>query len=176
MAFGKLVGTATTAASAPKEPGGRYAGIRPPSAGVDTLKAGEYILELKSCKKSRKGTTALIDCVVLESATPEGSQPDPSQVKTMMINFGGNSFDMGMSRVLSLAMALCNCETLAQLATEEPHYDELMDLICGQRVDSKIYGDDPVSGRKIWARGYNSATLAQRGDPFVNWEFGIAKD
>jgi hypothetical protein len=93
-----------------------------------------------------------------------------------MINFGGNAFDTGMARVLSLAMAICNCETLVQLQADEPNYDELMDLICGQRVDSKIYGENPFAGRKIWARGYNSATLSQRGDPFVNWEFGIAKD
>jgi hypothetical protein len=174
MAFKSTTTTAATPSASMGAPGGRYAGIRPAMPTTDLLKAGEYVLELVTGKGSRKGTTAIIKCKVLEAAGDGATQPGPD-VRQFMINFGGKAFDTGIARLVSLCMAICNCETLEQLAAEEPHYDELIDLLCGKRENSEYYGGDPAAGRKIWAKGWNSAALSSRGEPFVNWEFGMVE-
>lgn len=172
--------TTTTAAATPSgaassAPGGRYAGIRPPAESADMLKGNaEYVLELVTTKGSRNGQTAIVRCKVLEAAGEGATQPGPD-VRQLMINFGGKAFDTGIARLVSLAMAICGCATLEQLAAEEPHYDELIDLLCGKRAQSEHYGSDPAAGRKIWAKGWNSTALSSRGDPFVNWEFGLVE-
>lgn len=175
MAFKSTTTTATATASAPASnlPGGRYAGIRPAGGEDDMLKGNaEYVLELVTAKGSRKGQTAIIKCKVLEAAG-DGATPVGPEIRQFMINFGGKSFDTGIARLVSLSMAICSCPTLQALATEEPHYEELIDLLCGKRAHSEHYGSDPVAGRKIWAKGWNSSNLSSRGDPFVNWEFGL---
>lgn len=176
MAFKSSATTAAPAASAGTKPvGGRFAGIRPPQPGLELLEPGEYVLELIDSKGSRKGSTALVQARVVES-TGDGATPAGPDTRRLMINFGGNAFDAGSARLVSLAMAVCGCETVEQLASEEPNYDQLIDLICGARNHSEIYGDNPLAGRKVWARGWAATTLAKGGKPFVNWEFGIAAD
>jgi hypothetical protein len=177
MAFKNSTGAAVSVpvAGSAKPIGGRYAGIRPPTAGVEMAKAGEYVFEGVDTKGSRKGATALIQAKVIQS-TGDGCTPVSDKTVRLMINFGGNAFDVGSARLVALAMALCNCETVEQLAAEEPHYDELIDLLCGARVQSEHYGENPIAGRKFWARGWYSEALSKKGDPFVNWEFGIAAE
>jgi hypothetical protein len=175
MAFKSSTATASPAATGAKPVGGRYAGIRPPQPQNALLSAGEYVLELIDSKSSRKASTAIVKAKVLQSEG-EGATPADGKEYILMINFGGKAFDAGSARLVSLAMAVCGCETVEQLGQEEPNYDQLIDLICGARNHSEVYGDNPLAGRKVWARGWKSAALSKSGEAFVNWEFGIAAD
>lgn len=177
MAFKSSAATAaaTAPSNEPKPVGGRYAGIKPPQEGIELLKPGEYILELLGNKGSRKGTTAMVQCKVLQSEGDGATKPGPD-IRQFMINFGGKSFDSGISRIISLSMAVCQCATMADFERDEPQYEELIDLICAKRVDSKTYGDAPLAGRKVYARGWAGAQLAGMREPFVNWEFAIPEE
>ena len=179
MAFksSSVASPSTTTTSSVKKPvGGRYAGIRPPGPGIEALKAGEYVLELVGSKNSRKGSCAMIQCIVIDSQGDGCTPVKDREVRQFFINYGGDAWDAGSARLVALAMAVCGCSTVEQLADEEPKYDELIDTVCCKRDSSEQYGDNPLEGRKIYARGWGSEKLSKRGDPFVNWEFGIPED
>lgn len=177
MAFKVSSQTAAPAASQGAKPvGGRYAGIRPAPPALTSLKGdAEYILELVTHKLARSQTCTMIHCKVLK-AEGENATPKSDETCQFFINFGGAAYDSGIARVVALAMAVCGAETVEQFWAEEPHGDELIDIICGKRDRSEHYGDNPLNGRKIYARGLNAQQLSKRGDPFVNWEFGVAAE
>lgn len=182
MAFNKSNVTASTAKADPGLPGGRYAGIRPRPPSAEKLRAGEYILVGVKSELSRKKGTAMCYAKVEQStgggdfnnvfrpATTPGEDP-----RLFMINFAGKSYDSGIERLLQLTMTVANCATIEQLAKDEPHYDELLDLLAHTREHSEHYPDNPLAGVRFWARGRNSTTIADDGEPFVNWEFGITE-
>jgi len=174
MAFGKpAVQASTTPGGA--TPGGRYSAIRPRAAGPDKLKQGEYVLEGVSTALSRKGGTVLIQAKVKKCEGKDATAPSDA-TKLVMLNFVGNSADAGLARLVQLAMALCNCETVEQMNEEQPHWEDLVDLLCCKIRKSEHYPENPIAGNVFYARGKNSTTLGGDGEPFVNWDFGIAVD
>jgi len=180
MAF-KVSSQTQSAASPGPAAGGNnrkaiYAAIRPQAPSPNTLKGdAEYILELVTHKMSRSQTTTMVHCKVLK-AEGENASPKSDEVLQFFINFGGNAYDPGIACIVSLAMAVCGAETVEQFWAEEPHGDELIDIIAGKRVDSQHYGDNPLAGRKVYAHGVNAEKLGKRNDPFVNWTFGVCAE
>lgn len=155
--------------------GGRYAGIRPRAAGPEKVRAGEYVQEGVKHYLSRSGGTIMIEVLVRQAEGEKATAPSDNP-RLVMLNFAGKSYDSGIERVVQLAMAICNCETIEQFNAEEPHWDELVDILCGKRTQSEHYPEQPLVGRKFWARGRNATRIGDDGEPFINWHFGIAAD
>lgn len=163
------------APTGPKPIGGRYAGIRPRPPSLNKVKQGEYVLEGVKSLSSRSGSTAMIQVRVRQAEADSGTQPS-DETRLVMINFGGKSWDAGSARLVALAMSICKCETVEQFWAEEPHGDELIDILSGKREHSEHYGSNPIEGRLFYARGRNSTKLGDDGEPFINWEFGVCAE
>lgn len=163
------------AQTGPKPLGGRYAGIRPRPPSLNKVKQGEYVLEGVKSVSSRSGTTAMLHVRVRQAEVDSVTTPS-DEPRLVMINFGGKSWDAGSARLVALAMAICKCETVDQFWAEEPHGDELIDILSGKRESSEHYGSNPIEGRLFYARGRNSTKLSDDGEPFINWEFGSAAE
>ncbi len=106
----------------------------------------------------------------------EKATPPSEHERLIMINFGGKSYDSGMERLVQLTMVLCNAESVEQLSEEEPHWDELVDILCGKKTASEHYPAQPLAGAEFAARGRNSTKLGGDNEPFINWAFSLCED
>lgn len=168
-------------APAKKKPGGRFSGIAPRAERIPTIKAGEYVLEFVETTQNRKASCLILDVIVVYSEGEGASPPDPATKLRGFINYG----DIANQTFVSLAMALCECDTVEALEEAEPDYDELIDAICCKPSaqsfrkpgeNDPAFGVNPTAGMRVYARVWASTTIANGGEPFRNFEFGICPD
>lgn len=155
-----------------RQPGGKYAGIRPAQPRNNKLKPGEYIIEFVRTYKSRTEGTFMFDAKVIEVISGGSSATQEGETALGLINIAGKSYDIGMPVLVSLTMSLCNCETQEQLNAEEPEWDLLLDALCEEeRGTSSQFGLNPSKDRKVWVRCWHSTKADKNGEPYQNFEF-----
>lgn len=164
-----------------KKPGGRFSGIAPRgNTNEPVLKAGEYILEFIETSENRRKSCLLLDVMVIYAEGEGCSKPEEGKLRGF-INYG----DIANQTFVSLAMALCGCATVEQLEVDEPDFDELIDAICCKDSAERFtkpgatepaFGKNPIAGMRVYARVWDSETIAKRGEPYRNFEFGVCPD
>ncbi len=178
-------------APAKKKPGGRFSGIAPRGSNNEPpVTSGEYILEFIESGLTRKQTCTWLDVFVIYSEGENAAKPLTEEEKEkgvspqklrMFINHG----DIGNQVFVSLAMAVCDCASVEELEEAEPDYDELIDAInCKpsaqtfrkEGLSDPAFGVNPLAGMRVYARVWESETLAKNGQPYRNAEFGMCPD
>jgi len=159
------------AATKPKVPGGRYAGIKAAQPSAEKLKRGQYIIEFVRSAASRTGSTLMLYVKVIEN------NEDPAATRIgeealVMINTGGKSYDSGMSRVKQLTVAVCDCADDDELDVEEPDWGDLIDAMFGEAEGVKAFGANPLAGKQVYCTIQHSTSLDENGEPYQNssWE------
>ena len=179
MAFRNSVAAPSTAASGAKsdarQPGGKYAGIKPARAQNPKFEPGEYIIEFVRTYKSRTEGTFMFDAKVIARLSSVGTRVE--DVALGLINIAGKSYDIGMPLLVSLTMALCGCTTQDQLNREEPDWDYLVDALCDdERGTSSDYGSNPAQGKRVHMRCWHSQNTDKQGNHYQNFEFRAAPE
>lgn len=162
---------------------GRYAGIRMASdRGPDKIKQGDYIIEFVRSGASRKGQTLMVTALVIDNnddvhATKNGEQG------LIMINIGGDAYDIGFGTIKRLTGIVWDCETDDDLDDAEAagelkgvdgqpgDWGDFIDAMFGEANGVAVFGQNPLAKQRVIAVIRNSAQLDEKGVPFQNVAF-----
>lgn len=183
MGFRTAATGSTAAQSAPREErkaGGRFHGIRPKAAsdGSPLLTAGDYIFDFTKTKKDRKNAMLVLDGKVFENSGNFEKETAAGVVGRCFLHFGEYSDE----QLITLAMSVCECDTVDQLERQEPFYDVLIDALSGvasaemfARPGEKdpAFGVNPLAGVRILLklRENRKGNLDKNGNPYLNAYF-----